>query len=216
MLSTGRTGGPVVQRRGNLAPAVPGNLQMDKILTEIREEYSFDPVLAARLEEKHGELSLKKNLQFTEVNRRLIIPLNKALAARAAPQRHSDTLADSKAMDVATANHDILVPLLIAKWDWNEETITQKADQVFNLNNNDVASSGVTNETVSNKQGWRFRIDREGPAQNGTAAQFRLQFGTATYAGIHLRLNQKIGARYIRDAWHQSYNAGRSVHVYMQ
>lgn len=66
-----------------------------------------------------------------------------------------------------------------------------------------------------NKQGWRYRIDREGPAQSGTAAQFRLQFVAATYAGIHVELNRNFGARFLRDALTQSYNAGQTVYVHM-
>jgi len=52
------------------------------------------------------------------------------------------------------------------------------------------------------------RIDREGPVTNGnqvgTHGKFRLQFGTRTYAGVWIKVNEILDAAVIRCAFAES------------
>ena len=215
-----------VQRRGALDRLDTTNNTIDEavwqsILDEIKEEYAADSALAGRLETLYWELKFSDATTAVQVNQQLVDPLNQAHQAASTPrpravpqprptaQPHADVLAQSKSMDKASKNHAALVPPLIAKWDWDLTTVTQKTDQIFHLAEQEVGGQ------ARNKQGWIYRIDLEGPAQRGTAAQFRLQFGAATYAGLHIQLNQDFGAAFIRQAWTQSFTSGKTVHVHM-
>ena len=222
-----------VQRRGVLAQiANGGTIEWDAILQEIREEYAIDADVAGNLEMVYWTLNGDAATTIADVNTQLIIPLNTAItnaaagqataraAAQAAQERarwRSEVLANSKQMTVVQPGHRILIAPLINKWDLDEETSTVKNDQMWSLPQREVQALGASSDVVNgshNKQGNCYRIDREGPAQGGRAAQFRLQLGTATYAGIHLQLNQTFSADYIREAWMASYNAGRTVWVH--
>ncbi|MGH2719459.1 MAG: hypothetical protein ACRDJU_12900 [Actinomycetota bacterium] len=215
-----------VQRRGNLAQIAAGTAALtvpwDAIYEEIREEYAVDHVLAGEIEDVYWELkNAPPATLVADLNRRVITPLNGAIAAATARQDRarwaSDVVATSRQMTVMLPDHRPLVPALIEKWNLDQEAATQKRDQLFYLTRTEALETGVSNDVAnkaSNKQGNTYRIDREGPAQGGRAAQFRLQLGTATYGGLHLQLNEPFDAQYIRDAWTLSVARGRTVYVH--
>ena len=61
--------------------------------------------------------------------------------------------------------------------------------------------------------------DREGPITScsGTVThgKFQLQFGTKTYAGVRIKVDEDLDAATIRRAFRESVNAGRYVEVYL-
>ena len=63
------------------------------------------------------------------------------------------------------------------------------------------------------------RIDREGPITNGnrvvTHGKFRLQFGTKTYAGVQIKVDEPLDVATIRRAFRESVNNRRYVEVYL-
>jgi hypothetical protein len=95
---------------------------------------------------------------------------------------------------------------LIGKWDLNlvsRDEAGKKKDYLYKLGTDK-----------------RKRIDREGPVtQTGTGAathgKFRLQFGTKTYAGVHIKVDQVLDALTIKRAFRESVTAGRYVEVYL-
>jgi hypothetical protein len=120
-----------------------------------------------------------------------------------APASQTRTIATSNAMD-AVGKDAAEVESLIAKWDLNTVSDTEAKktkDYLYTL--------GAKSK----------RIDREGPVTNGnkvvTHGKFRLQFGTNTYAGVWIKVNEILDAAVIRRAFAESVVARRYVEVYL-
>jgi hypothetical protein len=120
-----------------------------------------------------------------------------------APTTQTRTVVTSNAMDAA-GKDAAEVDDLIAKWDLNTVSDTEAKktkDYLYTL--------GAKSK----------RIDREGPVTNGqkvaTHGKFRLQFGTNTYAGVWIKVNEILDAAVIRRAFRESMVAGRYVEVYL-
>lgn len=120
-----------------------------------------------------------------------------------APTSQTRTIATSNAMD-AVGKDAAEVESLIAKWDLNtvsDNEAKKTKDYLYTL--------GAKSK----------RIDREGPVTNGnkvvTHGKFRLQFGTKTYAGVWIKVNEILDAAAIRRAFAESVVAGRYVEVYL-
>lgn len=131
-----------------------------------------------------------------------------ALSAAAAPVIAPTT--QTRVLQSSNAMHDVggdaaEVDTLISKWELNtvsDDEAKKTKDYLYKLGTDK-----------------RKRIDREGGVMNGnkqvTHGKFRLQFGNATYAGIHVQVNQILDAAIIRRAFRESVAARRYVEVYL-
>jgi hypothetical protein len=129
--------------------------------------------------------------------------LTAAAAPVRAPASQTRTITTSNVMDAAGSDATE-VEELIAKWGLNSVTKTE---------------AGSTKDCVY-KLGTRSkRIDREGRVTgvDGTAshAKFRLQFGSKTYAGVHIKVDETLDAATIQRAFRESVAAKRYVEVYL-
>ena len=120
-----------------------------------------------------------------------------------APTTRTRVLMASNAMD-EVGSDATEVDDLIAKWEINtvsDDEARKTKDYLYKLG--------------SDK---RKRIDREGGVKNGsnvyTHWRFRLQFGTKTYAGVQIAVNEIMDAGVIRQAFRESVNNRRYVEVY--
>lgn len=120
------------------------------------------------------------------------------------PVTQTLVLTTSNAMDPVGADDDE-VAALIARWDLATVSTTEagkKKDCIYKLGTD-----------------RRKRIDREEPVTNGnrvvTHAKFRLQFGTKTYAGVRLVVDQMLDPATIRRAFEQSVANRRYVEVFL-
>lgn len=120
-----------------------------------------------------------------------------------APTSRTRTIVTSNEMH-AVGKDEAEVESLIAKWDLNTVSDTEAKktkDYLYTLGANSK------------------RIDREGPVTNGskvvTHGKFRLQFGTKTYAGVWIKVNEILDAAVIRRAFAESMAARRYVEVYL-
>ena len=128
--------------------------------------------------------------------------LTPAASPVTAPVSQTRVIQDSNAMDLAGGDA-VEVDELIAKWDLNSVTTRE---------------AGSTRDCVY-KLGTRSkRIDREGgiSGTNGvTHAKFRLQFGSKTYAGVRIKVDETLDAAVIQRAFRESVVARRYVEVYL-
>jgi len=130
-------------------------------------------------------------------------PNSLTAAPVAAPTTQTRVIATSNAMHAAGGAADE-VEALIAKWDLNtvsDDEARKTKDYLYTLGSNSK------------------RIDREGPVNNGnrvvTHGKFRLQFGSKTYAGVWVKVNEILDAAVIRRAFRESMAAKRYVEVYL-
>ena len=121
----------------------------------------------------------------------------------AAPTPHTRVLTTSNAMD-AVGGDSAEVDSLIDKWDLttvSTDEAKKTKDYLFKLGSKSK------------------RIDREGPITNGnrvvTHGKFRLQFGTKTYAGVQIKVDEPLDVATIRRAFRESVNNRRYVEVYL-
>ncbi len=121
-----------------------------------------------------------------------------------APASQTRTIQDSNQMDTVGKDMDE-VGQLIDKWDLNSVSgaeANKTHDCVFKLGQNRAK-----------------RIDREGPITGPdgevTHAKFRLQFGSKTYGGLRIKIDETLDAATIKRGLRESVAARRYVEVYL-
>jgi hypothetical protein len=96
-------------------------------------------------------------------------------------------------MQTISGNHAAIVEALIDKFDVTSVTVPE---------------AGKTKDYIVTHLLKANRIDRQGPAFDGTHARFAVQIGSATYAGVHMPAGIDFPVDVVRAAFRASF-AGR-------